>query len=59
MGKINKRGIPMNAVLLTLFLGQVSLITNSDPPCATSHFLKEPKPPVNDFKICICFKEFD
>lgn len=28
LGKINKRGIPMNAVLLTLFLGQVSLITN-------------------------------
>ncbi|MEH7334619.1 amino acid permease [Neobacillus drentensis] len=28
LGKVNKRGIPMNAVLLTLFLGQVSLITN-------------------------------
>lgn len=28
LGKVNKRGIPMNAVILTLFLGQVSLITN-------------------------------
>ncbi|MED1470746.1 amino acid permease [Bacillus salipaludis] len=28
LAKVNKRGIPMNAVLLTLFLGQVSLITN-------------------------------
>ncbi len=28
LGKVNKRGIPMNAVLLTVFLGQVSLITN-------------------------------
>ncbi|MGF6952457.1 amino acid permease [Neobacillus sp. B4I6] len=28
LGKVNKRGIPMNAVFLTLFLGQVSLITN-------------------------------
>ncbi|CRK80758.1 amino acid permease [Neobacillus massiliamazoniensis] len=28
LGKVNKRGIPVNAVLLVLFLGQVSLITN-------------------------------
>jgi len=28
LAKINKRGIPMNAVLLTLFLGQISLVTN-------------------------------
>ena len=28
LGKINRRGIPMNAVLLSIFLGQVSLITN-------------------------------
>ncbi|OIK09431.1 hypothetical protein BIV60_23870 [Bacillus sp. MUM 116] len=28
LGKVNKRGIPINAVILTLFLGQVSLITN-------------------------------
>jgi amino acid permease len=28
LGKVNKRGIPVNAVLLIIFLGQVSLITN-------------------------------
>jgi amino acid permease len=28
LSKVNKRGIPMNAVILTLFLGQVSFITN-------------------------------
>ena len=28
LGTINKRGIPKNAVILTLFLGQISLITN-------------------------------
>ncbi|MCH6268996.1 amino acid permease [Neobacillus citreus] len=28
LGKVNKRGIPTNAVILTLFLGQISLITN-------------------------------
>jgi amino acid permease len=28
LGKVNNRGIPMNAVILTLFLGQISLITN-------------------------------
>ena len=28
LSKVNKRGIPVNAVILTLFLGQVSLITS-------------------------------
>ncbi|MFD9627028.1 amino acid permease [Peribacillus muralis] len=39
LGKVNKRGIPMNAVLLTMFLGQVSLITNFVSPDKVFFFL--------------------